>query len=132
MRMDIQARGFPLTGALLGHTERRLRFQLTRAMHRIERVMVRMGDTNGPRGGEDKFCKVQVVLSRARSVVIEEGGGDLYAVIERAAERAGRNVARSLARQRQQIRSAVPGAFALPEDVYAPVPGELRLAQEAT
>jgi ribosome-associated translation inhibitor RaiA len=129
--MDIQSRGFPLTAALLEHTERRLQFQLTRATHRIERVMVRLGDINGPRGGEDKFCKVQVVLSRSRSVVIEEGGGDLYAVIERAAERTGRNVARSLARERQHIRSAVPESIDFPEDIHTPVSREIRSTQEA-
>ena len=51
MRIDVQGLGFPLTAALLNHTERRLRFALTRTSDRISRVVVRLGDSNGPRGG---------------------------------------------------------------------------------
>jgi ribosome-associated translation inhibitor RaiA len=98
MRIDIQGLGFPLTAALVEHTERRLRFALTRCIDQISRVVVRLGDTNGPRGGEDKFCKIHVVLRHAPPVLIEDAGADLYAVIDRAAERAGRNVARRIGR----------------------------------
>ena len=90
MRIEIQGLGFPLTAALLDHTERRLRFALTRTRDRIKRVVVRLGDINGPRAGEDKFCRIQVVLDGAPSLLIEDAGADLYAVIDRAAERAGR------------------------------------------
>ena len=104
MRIDIQGRGFPLTAPLLDHAQRRLRFALTRTRNRITRVVVRLGDTNGPRGGEDKFCKIQVVLEHAPSVLIEDAGADLYAVIDRAAERAGRNVAKHVDRLHENIR----------------------------
>ncbi len=105
MRMDIQCRGFPLGAALKDQVERRLQFELTRATNRIERVVVRLGDINGPRGGEDKFCRIKVVLTHAAPVMIEDSGSDLYAVIERAAERAGRSVARQLDRQRESLRT---------------------------
>ena len=85
MRIDIQGRGFSLTAPLLDHTQQRLRFALTRSRDRIKRVVVRLGDTNGPRGGEDKFCKIQVVLEHSPPVLIEDTGADLYAVIDRAA-----------------------------------------------
>ena len=106
MRIDIQGRGFSLTAPLLDHTQRRLRFALTRTRDRIKRVVVRLGDTNGPRGGEDKFCKIQVVLEHAPPVLIEDSGADLYAVIDRAAERAGRNVAKHVERLRGNVRPA--------------------------
>ena len=116
MRIDIQGLGFPLTAALLEHTERRLRFALTRTSARIKRVVVRLGDTNGPRGGEDKFCKIQVVLEHAPPVLIEDAGADLYAVIDRVAERAGRNVAKNLGRLRENVRLAMPQPPAAPSD----------------
>lgn len=114
MRIDIQGLEFPLTAALLDHTERRLRFALTRTSDRIKRVVVRLGDSNGPRGGEDKFCKIQVVLERAPPVLIEDTGADLYTVIDRAAERAGRNVAKNLGRLRENARRAMPQPSASP------------------
>jgi putative sigma-54 modulation protein len=108
MRIDIQGMGFPLTAPLLEHTERRLRFALTRISDRIKRVVVRLRDTNGPRGGEDKCCTILVVLEGAPSVVIEDAGADLYAVIDRAAERAGRNVAKRADRRRENARPQPP------------------------
>jgi len=104
MRIDIQGRGFPLTAALLDHTNGRLRLALARTGDQIKRVVVRLGDTNGPRGGEDKFCKIQVVLNGAPPVLIEDAGADLYAVIDRAADRAGRNALKHVARLRENAR----------------------------
>ena len=119
MRIDIQGRGFPLTAPLLDHTERRLRFALTRTGDRIKRVVVRFGDTNGPRCGENKFCRIQVVLDGAPPVLIEDAGADLYAVIDRAAERAGRNVAKHADRLRENARLAMPQPPAsLPGDAF--------------
>ena len=106
MRIDIQGRGFPLTAPLMDHAQRRLRFALTRTRDRITRVVVRLGDTNGPRGGEDKFCKIHVYLEHAPSVLIEDAGADLYAVIDRVAERAGRNVAKHIDQLRENARPA--------------------------
>lgn len=108
MRIDIQALGFSLTAPLLDHTERRLRFALTRATDQIRRVVVRLGDANGPRGGADKYCRIQVVLEHAPLVLIEDVGADLYAVIGRAAERAGRNVARRVDRLHENVRLTRP------------------------
>lgn len=119
MRIDIQARGVPLTAPLLDHTERRLRFALTRTRDRITRVVVRLGDTNGPRGGADKFCRMQVFLEHSPPVLIEDVGADLYAVIDRAAERAGRNVAKHVDRLRENARLAMPQpAASLPGDAF--------------
>jgi putative sigma-54 modulation protein len=108
MRVDIQGRGFGLTAPLLEHTQRRLRFALTRTSGRIKRVVVRLGDRNGPRGGVDKFCKIQVSLGHAPHVLIEEVGADLYAAIDRATERAGRNVVERVKRLRRIARPAMP------------------------
>ncbi len=104
MRIDIQGRGFALTAALLGHANGRLRLALAPSQDRIKRVVVRLGDVNGPRGGEDKFCKIQVVLDGAPHVLIEDAGADLYAVIDRAADRAGRNAVKHVARLREGAR----------------------------
>lgn len=98
MQFDIQSLNFPATAALASHTRRRLGFGLTRHADRITRVVVRMGDENGPRGGPDKFCRLQVNLVDAPQVVISDCGPDLYAVIDRASDRAARAVAKQLER----------------------------------
>ena len=106
MRIQIQSLAFPLTAAVLDHIERRLRFALTRIRDRIRRVDVRLGDTKVPRGGKDKFCRIQVFLENAPPVLIVDRGGNLYAAIDRAAERAGRTIVNGLYRLHENVRLA--------------------------
>ena len=106
MQIDIQARNFSLTDALRSHAERRLRFALTCCDDHIQRVVVRLSDINGPRGGADKRCHLQVVLAGLPDVVIEDTEADLYVAIDRATDRAGRTVGRRLARQRDRGRAS--------------------------
>jgi len=106
MQIDIQARNFSLTQALRSHIERRLAFALSTRDEHIQRILVRLSDINGPRGGEDKCCHIQVVLPHLADVVIEDTEVDMYVAIDRAIDRAGRTVGRRLARQRDNERAA--------------------------
>ena len=106
MQIEIQARNFKLTQALRGHVERRLGFALSTRNDHIQRILVRLSDINGPRGGADKCCHIQVVLPSLADVVIEDTEVNLYAAIDRAADRASRTVTRRLARQRDKGRNA--------------------------
>jgi ribosomal subunit interface protein len=106
MQINIQARNFPLTDALRSHTERRLGFALSARDDHIQHVIVRLSDINGPRGGADKCCHIQVALARLPDVIIEDTEADLYIAIDRAADRAGRTVGRRLVRQRTKSRSS--------------------------
>jgi len=66
---------------------------------------MRLSDINGPRGGLDKCCHLQVKLDRLQDVVIEDIEADLYIAIDRAANRAGRTVRRRLDRRRDRARN---------------------------
>ena len=107
MQIDIQARSFPLTEALRRHIRRRLGFVLSARDEYIQRIVVRLSDINGPRGGADKCCHIQVVLNHLPDVVIKDTEADLYAAIDRAVDRAGRTVGRRVERQRLKMRSGV-------------------------
>ncbi|MGB7302220.1 MAG: HPF/RaiA family ribosome-associated protein [Burkholderiaceae bacterium] len=111
MNVNIQAASFPLTGALLEHTQNRLRHAFSQRSDQIMRVMVRLGDNNGPRGGVDKFCHLQVQLKDARTVTINGVGEDLYKVITRVATRAGLNVARQIDRAKSRVRRRRSGSL---------------------
>ena len=110
MNIHIQARGFALTDSLREHVERRLRFAFGWADDRLRQVSVRLWDENGPRGGEDKRCRIQIAFPGAPSVVIDDTEADLYVAIDRAADRAGRSVARRLERQRDGRQGPLPAA----------------------
>ena len=100
MQIDIQARDFSLTKAILEYVERRMQYALLSRFPQIARIQVRLSDINGPRGGKDKCCHLQISLPRLPHVVIEDTEADLYVAIDRATERASRTVARRLSRQR--------------------------------
>lgn len=101
MRIDIQASGFKLTDGLREHTERRLQFALSWAIHDVRKVVVRLSDINGPRGGNDKRCYIQIPIHGRPDVVIEDTEPDLYVAIDHAVDRIERSVARRLERQRE-------------------------------
>ena len=110
MRIDIQTSGFILTDGLRGHAERRLQFALSWANHDVRKVAVRLSDINGPRGGNDKRCQIQIRLAGGQDVVIEDTEADLYVAIDRAADRADRAVARRLERLREHHHARLKGA----------------------
>lgn len=101
MQIDIQAHQFSLTHALRSHAEWQLRFALTYFENNIQRVILRLSGINGPRGGAEKHCHIQVVLKSLPDVVIEDSEADLCIAIDRATDRAGRTVERRLTRQRE-------------------------------
>ncbi|HFD81292.1 MAG TPA: ribosome-associated translation inhibitor RaiA [Gammaproteobacteria bacterium] len=105
MQIDIQSRHFTLTEALRGYIKRRLGFALGSRDEHIRRVRVRLSDVNGPKGGDDKCCHVQVTLEHLPDIVIKDTEADLYRAIDRAADRADRTLGRRLARQRTRGRS---------------------------
>ncbi len=61
---------------------------------------MRLSDINGPRGGADKRCHLQVVLDGLPDVVIKDTEANLYVAIDRATDRAERTLVRKIDRQR--------------------------------
>lgn len=106
MNIEIQTRHFMSTQALNDHVQRRLEFALSARYRNIRRIIVRLSDINGPRGGHDKRCHIQISLPQQADVVVEDVQSDLYSAIDRAADRASRTVSRRLDRLRQSRKSA--------------------------
>jgi len=108
MQIDIQSRGFSLTDALLSHVRRRLVSAMSYCSGHVNRVVIRLSDINGPRGGADKRCHIQVVLAGIPDVVVEDTKVDLYDAIDRATDRARRSVFRKVDRQLTLFRQRQP------------------------
>ena len=108
MRIEIQARKLSLSRKLRRQTETRIRAALTRFDERILRVSLWLSDVNGPKGGSDKNCQLQIVMPGKPDVVIDETRDNLYLAINRAIERAGQTVVRKLDRRRARARRPVP------------------------
>lgn len=101
MNLQIQAQAFSLTDGIRQHVASRLDYALSHGRDVVSSITVRLSDVNGPRGGEDKCCGIEVRLKGAPALIVEDVQADLYAAIDRAAERIGRTLDRRLARRRE-------------------------------
>ena len=79
---------------------RKLGMKLGKFVASIERITVRLTDTNGPKGGPDQRCQIKVVLSGLPSAVVNETDSTLPRTIDRAVDAAGIAVRRRLQRRR--------------------------------
>lgn len=83
------------------HIEHRLGFALGRFEGRILTVHARVTDQNGPKGGIDQLCRLEVRLRGVAPIFIEERAAGAVEAIDLAAGRAGRAVRRALDRVHQ-------------------------------
>lgn len=122
MRLDVRIQKVDLSKEVHSYIERRLRFCLGRFESRVRRVTVRISDINGPRGGTDKRCRLTIGLIPSDTIDVQEVNADLFAAIDRAAERAGQALARKLHRardlktQRESVRRPVASFESAVED----------------
>jgi hypothetical protein len=61
----------PLGAGFQGLIATRIGAALRGIDSRLERVVVRFEDLNGPKGGDDTACRIQVALSGQRPVIVE-------------------------------------------------------------
>jgi ribosomal subunit interface protein len=118
MQIQIHANDFDLTEGLRHHIARRIAYAINHGRDIVSRIVVRLSDVNGPRGGVDKRCGIEVRLKGASAIAIADTQSDLYVAIDRAAERTGRTLDRRIARRHQLTsRQSHPGHVdhALPE-----------------
>ena len=110
MAIDIRFRGLPNSELLRDHIIRRIRLQLRRLGKALRAIVVRLSDINGPRGGVDKRCQVMLVRPGQRPLTIEEVNEDAYTAanlaVERAAQAAGRGLARGRSHRRRRSDDA--------------------------
>jgi putative sigma-54 modulation protein len=109
MMIDLRSSTLPISEALREHIVRRLDFAVRRFASRVHRIVVRLVDVNGPRGGPDKRCRIIAHLSPSGSVIVEATDADAYAAASQAATRLDERVARALTKRRPRPLSTRRG-----------------------
>ena len=99
MLIDTRAIGFAMTDAILAHVEARVESALGPFSRWVLRATVRLEDVNADRGGADKRCSIVVALRRHDIRVAEATNEDLYAAVDKAANRIRRSVRRASKRR---------------------------------
>lgn len=100
MNLHVRYRQLEPSTELRRLVARRAHFALSRFTHSIRAVHVTLSDVNGPRGGVDKRCQVEVTGPGRASIVVEDVAADLTAAIDAAMGRVARTTARQLGRRR--------------------------------
>ena len=85
---------------------KRLQFVLRRLRNLVPRARVRLSDVNGPRGGVDKRCQVELNTEGAGTVVITALARDWRTALDSAMARAARSLAHSWQRNQRPTRAS--------------------------
>ncbi len=101
--IDLRSSNVPISLSLREHVSRRLDFAIRRFAQHVDRVIVRLVDLNGPKGGPDKRCRMLLYLDGPETVVVEATDSDAYAAVSQAAMRLDESVARALMRRRRPV-----------------------------
>ena len=105
-------------------TERRVRFVLRRLSWLVPRAEVHLSDMNGPRGGVDKRCQVELKTDGAGSVVVVSVAKDWRTALDDALARAARFLMRLWRRggDSRRLRQRLSVSNAEPERTKDPTP----------
>jgi hypothetical protein len=85
---------------------RRARFVMRRLSWLVPRARICLSDDNGPRGGVDKRCQVELSTQHGGVLVVTTVARDWRTALDGALARAARAVVRRLRRVQPQTRAA--------------------------
>jgi len=96
--LAVHTQGVVLPAALEQHIRAKLGTRLAKYAVHIERVTARFEDMNGPRGGIDTECRVQVALVSRPTIVVHERARDARRAFDGLIDSLTRAVGRDLER----------------------------------
>jgi hypothetical protein len=96
----------PKALVLRGLAVRRTRFVMRRLQWMVPRARVYMDDVNGPHGGVDKRCRIELRAAAGEPVVVTSMATSWRRALEAALARAARALLRWWQRQHQRARPA--------------------------
>jgi putative sigma-54 modulation protein len=103
MRIQIVSRKLRHERATSEYIHRRVHFALGRFAGAIRGVQVFLTDENGPRGGEDKRCRVLISMKGGERLVLDRCAVSLHDAVDQSLQRAGQSLGRSLGRKRPRL-----------------------------
>lgn len=86
----------------------RVRFVLRRLTPFVPRARVQFSDVNGPRGGIDKRCQVELNTDSVGTVVIASMARDWRTALNRSLGRATRALTKNMLRHQKPVRGRAP------------------------
>ena len=100
MQTTIHSTDFSVTEALNIFINRRARKSMTPCAEWVESLTIRLKDINGPKGGQDKECCVEVKVADHPPIVVRKRSTDAYKSVQTALSRAARTTLRKIEKRR--------------------------------
>jgi ribosome-associated translation inhibitor RaiA len=104
--VTVRAHGVRIEAHHREYVRERLGHKLAKHAPAVERVYVRFDDLNGPKGGIDHACRIQVSLSGLGVVVVEERAADAISCFDLALDRAVHALDHRIGRVREGTQNA--------------------------
>lgn len=108
MKIELRGQRRILSPELREFTNRKSQFTLGRFSPSIQELEIHFHDENGPKGGEDKTCKVLVKHGHGAPLVVSVTAKDAFSAVAEALERAGRSFRRRHDRIHDDKRRSLP------------------------
>jgi ribosome-associated translation inhibitor RaiA len=108
MNLEVRMKTMQSSQALKDFIEDALAKRLGALAREVTRATVWVDDDNGPKGGEDKVCRVRIRLGKIGSVVVEHRSSDWYEAVADTTAAAGRLVRKAVDRKRKRRGPVVP------------------------
>lgn len=106
IRVDVHSRANRIDADLRQSIEQIVQRAFRRYRQRVGRIHVWCDDLNGPRGGIDTICRIQVQLTAGGTLIGEFRADSVYAALSGAIESAKTTIDRRVKRRRMRARLA--------------------------
>jgi len=105
MRTMIKAIDLELTEGQRAMIEKKLDSAMKRVADRLIAVDLFISDINGPRGGRDKNCRVELQIRSAKPIVVSETMDTIEEAVAKSLDAAARSLNRNLEKRRDIRRN---------------------------
>jgi ribosome hibernation promoting factor len=103
--LDVRARGFDLTPSMYRRAVDHIAAKIAKHAHGISNLTIRLQDVNGPKGGLDKRCRVELHIAGFAPIIVDETDQDAYVAMDVAGERLRKVVVQLLDERRSRRRN---------------------------
>jgi ribosomal subunit interface protein len=100
--VELRSHDAALTPSVRNYALEHIAGKLEKHAHHIQSVIIRFEDVTGSNHGEQKTCRIEVLLAGLPPVVVNEVHHDLRAAMDLAADRVERSVHREVQRRRDR------------------------------
>lgn len=102
--MDILVHQMPApeTENIREHAQSRVRQVMRRMSRFVQKAVIRLTDLNGPRGGMDKACQIQLVVAGQTPVIVSAQAMNWHGALESALDRAAYTLRRQIGQRKRR------------------------------